>query len=52
MPSHQHGLHTTNATRPKSKLHKRNNKARARTRKEKLLKELEEAVKGAKAVKA
>ena len=49
MPSHQHGLHTMNATRPKSKLYKRRNKAQARSRKEKLLKELQESVSAAKA---
>lgn len=43
--NHQHSLTTMNATRPKSKLYKRRNKAKARLRKEKLLKELAEAVK-------
>lgn len=42
--NHQHGLKTMNATRPKSKLYKRRNKAKARTRKEILLKNLHEAV--------
>jgi hypothetical protein len=39
----QHGLTTMNATRPKSKLRKRRNKAKAKTRKEVLLKALAEA---------
>jgi hypothetical protein len=43
--SHQHNLTTMNATRPKSKLHKRNNKAKARPRKTILLKALEDAKK-------
>ncbi|MBD3270387.1 hypothetical protein GF376_02580 [Candidatus Peregrinibacteria bacterium] len=41
--SHQHGLHTMNASRPKSKARKRLNKSKARPRKEALLNELEKA---------
>lgn len=51
MASLQHGLTSMNATRPKSKLYKRNNKAKARGRKEQLLKALDEAVKSAKGIK-
>lgn len=43
--NHQHGLTTMNATRPKSKLAKRNNKARGKERKAALLKALNDAVK-------
>lgn len=43
--NHQHSLTTMNAIRPKSKLYKRRNKAKARARKEVLLKALAEAVK-------
>jgi hypothetical protein len=43
--NHKHGLTSMNATRPKSKLFKRNNKARAKTRKEVLLKALSDAKK-------
>jgi hypothetical protein len=43
--SHQHGLSTMNATRPKSKMSKRRNKAKAKIRKEVLLKALHEAEK-------
>jgi len=42
--NHQHSLTTMNATRPKSKLRKRRNKAKARVRNEILLKALQEAV--------
>ena len=42
--NHQHGLSTMNATRPKSKLWKRKNKAAAKERKEALLKSLSDAV--------
>lgn len=42
--NHQHSLTTMNATRPKSKLYKRRNKANARARKEVLLKALADAV--------
>lgn len=45
--NHQHGLTTMNALRPKSKLYKRRNKAKARVRKEALLKALADAVKAA-----
>ncbi len=43
--NHQHGLSTMNALRPKSKLRKRLNKAKAKIRKEALLKALNDAVK-------
>ncbi len=43
--NHQHGLTTMNATRPKSKLFKRRNKAKAKPRKEILLQALREAMK-------
>jgi len=43
--THQHGLATMNATRPKSKLRKRANKAKAKVRKAVLLKALRDAVK-------
>ena len=43
--NHQHGLQSMNATRPKSKLRKRRNKALAKVRKEVLLKALKDAVK-------
>ena len=43
--NHQHGLTSMNATRPKSKLGKRRNKAKAKIRKEVLLKALKDAVK-------
>jgi len=43
--SKQHGLTSMNATRPKSKLRKRRNKAKAKVRKEVLLKALSDAVK-------
>jgi hypothetical protein len=43
--NHKHGLTTMNALRPKSKLFKRRNKAKARVRKEVLLKALADAVK-------
>ncbi len=43
--NHQHGLNTMNSTRPKSKLRKRANKAKAKVRKEVLLKALRDAVK-------
>lgn len=43
MVSHQHGLHSMNSSRPKSKLYKRRNKIKARERKEVLLKQLKEA---------
>ncbi|MBD3328617.1 hypothetical protein GF340_04930 [Candidatus Peregrinibacteria bacterium] len=49
MASKQHGLHTMNATRPKSKLRKRTNKAKAKARKAPLLEALEAAKKAAKA---
>lgn len=42
--NHQHGLTTMNASRPKSKLYKRKNKAKAKDRKEVLLTALKEAV--------
>lgn len=50
--NHQHGLHTMNATRPKSSLRKRANKAKAKVRKASLLTALHEARYGQKAVKA
>ncbi len=43
--NHQHGLNSMNATRPKSKLRKRRNKALAKVRKAVLLKALNDAVK-------
>lgn len=43
--NHQHGLTTMNSSRPKSKLYKRNNKAKGRARKQVLLKALSDAVK-------
>lgn len=43
--NHQHGLSTMNALRPKSKLRKRRNKAKAKVRKAVLLKALNDAVK-------
>jgi len=43
--NHQHGLTTMNATRPKSKMHKRRNKANAKAGKAVLLKALSDAVK-------
>lgn len=49
--NHQHGLHTMNATRPKSKLRKRNNKAKAKVRKATLLEALHEARYGKKVAK-
>ena len=42
--NHQHGLHTMNSLRPKSKLRKRANKAKAKIRKEVLLNALRDAV--------
>lgn len=45
----QHGLHTMNATRPKSKLWKRRNKAKAAARKAPLLEALVKAKKPTKA---
>ena len=41
--NHQHGLTTMNATRPKSKVHKRANKAAAKARKAPLLEALAKA---------
>jgi hypothetical protein len=41
--NHKHGLTTMNATRPKSKLFKRNNKAKNKPAKEALLKVLADA---------
>ncbi len=41
--NHQHGLHTMNATRPKSKVTKKVNKAKAKVRKAPLLAALMEA---------
>lgn len=41
--NHQHGLSTMNGLRPKSKLRKRKNKVKAKSRKIILLKALEEA---------
>lgn len=41
--NHQHSLTTMNSTRPKSKLSKRNNKAKAKPRKAVLLKALADA---------
>jgi len=32
--NHQHGLHTMNATRPKSSMRKKRNKAKAKVRRE------------------
>lgn len=49
--NHQHGLHTMNASRPKSKLSKRKNKAKAKVRKAPLLAALHEARYGKKVVK-
>jgi hypothetical protein len=43
--NHQHSLTTMNATRPKSKMYKRRNKAAAKERKKVLLKALADAVK-------
>jgi hypothetical protein len=43
--NHKHGLTTMNATRPKSKIFKRNNKAKAKVRKAVLLTALADAVK-------
>jgi hypothetical protein len=43
--NHKHGLTTMNATRPKSKIYKRNNKARAKAKKGILLKALSDAKK-------
>ena len=43
--NHQHGLTTMNSSRPKSKMFKRNNKAKAKVRKGVLLKALADAVK-------
>jgi hypothetical protein len=42
--NHQHSLTTMNAIRPKSKMFKRNNKAKAKGRKAILLKALADAV--------
>ena len=39
---HQHGLHTTNITRPKSKLRVRANKAKARVRRDERFTRLEQ----------
>ncbi|MBI4994363.1 hypothetical protein HZC21_01810 [Candidatus Peregrinibacteria bacterium] len=39
--SHQHGLHTMNLTRPKSKLYKRRNKDKARARRLEWIKSLQ-----------
>lgn len=50
--NHQHGLHTMNASRPKSKLTKRKNKAKAKLRKAPLLAALHEARYGKTVVKA
>lgn len=50
--NHQHGLTTMNASRPKSKLRKRANKASAKARKAPLLAALQEARYGKKADKA
>lgn len=52
MASKQHGLTTMNSTRPKSKLSKKRNKAKARERKAGLLKSLNEAVMSARGAKA
>ncbi len=41
--NHQHGLTTMNALRPKSKVYKRNNKAKAKVRKAVLLAALAKA---------
>lgn len=49
--NHQHGLTTMNASRPKSKLSKRANKAKAKLRKAPLLAALHEARYGKKAEK-
>jgi|GEM_PF-1359126 len=49
--NHQHGLHTMNATRPKSSLRKRANKAKAKARKVVLLAALDEARYGKKVEK-
>ncbi len=49
--SHQHGLHTMNETRPKSKQRKRKNKAQAKVRKAPLLAALQEARYGKKVEK-
>ncbi len=49
--NHQHGLTTMNASRPKSKLRKRANKAKAAARKAPLLAALHEARYGKKADK-
>ena len=49
--NHQHGLHTMNASRPKSKLRKRANKAKAKLRKAPLLAALHEARYGKKDAK-
>lgn len=49
--NHQHGLHTMNETRPKSKVSKKLNKAKAKTRKAPLLAALQEARYGQKAEK-
>jgi hypothetical protein len=49
--NHQHGLHTMNATRPKSSLRKRANKAKAKDRKAPLLAALMEARYGQKTAK-
>ncbi len=46
----QHGLHTMNATRPKSKMWKRRNKAKAAARKAPLLEALVKAKRPTKAV--
>jgi hypothetical protein len=46
--NHQHGLTTMNATRPKSKLHKRRNKAKGKEKKAVLLAELKKAIAEAK----
>ena len=52
MASKQHGLTSMNATRPKSKLGKRKNKANARARKAVLLQALSEAVEAGRGKKA
>lgn len=49
--NHQHGLHTMNATRPKSAVRKRTNKAKAKARKAPLLAALHEARYGKKTAK-
>lgn len=50
--NHQHGLHTMNETRPKTKVSKKMNKAKAKARKAPLLAALAEARYGKKVEKA